>query len=146
MKTSLLNFGFALVLVSCATTKNLVGHAGKDNFIVDCKDEIKSRWNQLLLNNNLRETIAQLDILPENDTLNKRRYYYLLGKSANDSIKMAHRLIRRGGKFYFDQKDYPLTVICHGCTDAYPSLSFDTWGWSCESLNTECKKSVVVSR
>lgn len=146
MKTSLLIFGFALVLVSCATPQNPVGHADKNNFIVDSKDEIKGRWNQLLLNNNLRGTITELAVLPALDTFNKRRYYYLLGKSANDSIKMAHRLIRRGGKFYFDKKDYPLTVICHGCADAYPSLSFDTWGWSCGSLNTECIKSVVVSR
>jgi hypothetical protein len=62
MKSSLLILGFALLLISCSTHRNSVGHTEKNSLIVDSKDEIKGRWNQLLINNNLRGKISELAI------------------------------------------------------------------------------------
>lgn len=102
-------------------------------------------WNSILIGNRIKGSISSVAILKGRDSVNGKDYSYILGKSSNDSIKMAHLLVRHKGKFYFDTENYPLTVICYGCADSYPRMSFDRWGWSCETDNVDnCKKTVIV--
>ncbi|MFA7687550.1 MAG: hypothetical protein WCY25_06780 [Moheibacter sp.] len=104
------------------------------------QEEILSRWNEAVKSHNLKGILDTLEVRRDSDTLNQVQYFYLLGRSSNDSLKMAQLLVKYKHKLYL-KNDTILSCICYDCPSAQPKMSFDNWGWYCESDDIiHCKK------
>lgn len=139
---------FFLILSSCNKKiyHSKIGYINSrnENAVTEI-DSVSKKWNDLLIENKIVAKLNRFEIRNDFDSINRKKYYYLIGFSKNDSVKVATLVIKKNKKFYF-YNDSNVLVICHNCADSYPKMQFDEWGWSCETKNLiECKKSVVVS-
>lgn len=108
-------------------------------------DSIKLSWKAVLLSNNIHSKLNSYKVMEGNDKKSKKTYYYLIGKSGNDLVKVATLLQIVNKKFIpFTNPKYPL-AICYGCKDCYPIFSYDFSAWNCESNSDDCKKIEVMS-
>src|SRR5690606_34731852 len=107
--------------------------------------DILFEWNKIIKSHHLNGELKILEIQSGTDTINKISYFYLLGKSSNDSLKMAQLLIYSKNKFYL-KKDTVISCICFGCGNSTPKMSFDEWGWYCENNDISgCQKIIDLT-
>jgi len=136
------------ILTSCKSSlyTNSIGFVEDKRFFVNEKlDSIQADWNNMLKENHLNSKLNSFEIRMDTDIQNSKKYYYLIGKSTSDSVKVATILKFKKGKFYFNNETNKI-VICHGCSNSYPKFESGKWGWTCESpdLNTDCGKISIV--
>lgn len=150
MKKIIVLFASIVILLglSCCSS-NKVGNENFENQKEYIKnsvlDSIKSSWNSILLDNDIHSKLTSFEVKEGSDIKNKNAYYYLIGKSTNDLVKVA-TLLKLVNKRYspYSNSKYPL-AICYGCIDCYPIFSYDIAAWECETNNDSCKKIEVMS-
>lgn len=117
----------------------------KTNKQITDRDHVNiiTKWNEVIKSHNLKGELNHLEVLSEIDDINNIKYFYLLGRSSNDSIKVAQLLYEYNDRLYL-KNDTTYTCICHNCPSAVPKMSFDNWGWYCESDDMNCEKVIEL--
>ena len=149
MKVNIFTILFFILLCFCSCGKHVnqinIGHEVEKSFFLNNNlDSIKENWKEILKQKMINSNLSRFEIKKGIDKVNNKTYYYLIGRSADDSVKGATQLYNRNKKIFISKDD--MIVFCYGCEATYPSFEYNKWGWSCESqtLSTNCKKISII--
>jgi len=142
-----------LILLSCNKRKeNSVGNViGQEEFVLKekVKDSLNLAWNNILANDSIFTTIAELKIIKDKDLNTQKEYYGILGTTQNDSAKVLCSVELINGKFYFEKSEITTSVICFGSKNCNPKKSDGYWvcddGTGKEICSEDCKKKTVAT-
>ena len=136
---------FSLLFLSCSKTiyTSQIGiNIQNIHQIVADTTQLKSEWNKMIADNNLKGEVSNFNIKTGIDERTEKKYYYLIAKNEEGNLKMATKLIKHNNKFFLNTSEL-IYVICHGCTTSYPEIYNGYWG--CDSNDfIKCKKIEIV--
>jgi len=119
--------GCALLFLSCGP-KN-IGLVYGRQYALRNANEVRQTWNEILEREGTHTSIATVSIKRMRDLSSDAWIYYILGESADGTLRMVQRIERRDKLFYECQPEEQIAV----CTNCDNGRFIWNSGWICEN-------------